>query len=77
MLFHTMPSTPCVSCDTRVFAKHSLLDLKGLLPYIKASGSNFMLFKTTKENIKLLQEELELGGFNLEQMFENKRLSYH
>ncbi len=58
-----------------VFTSHSLLDLKGLLPYIKASGSNFMLFKTTKENIKLLQEELELGGFDLEQCLKVK--DYH
>jgi len=57
------------------FTSHSLLDLKGLLPFIKASGSNFMLFKTTKENIKLLQEELELGGFDLEQCLRIK--DYH
>ncbi len=58
-----------------IFTSHSLLDLRGLLPFIKASGANFMLFKTTKENLKLLQEELELGGFDMEQCLKVK--DYH
>lgn len=58
-----------------VFTSHSLLDLKGLLPYIKASGASFILFKTTKENINLLKEELELHGFDLEQCIKIK--DYH
>lgn len=49
-----------------VFTSHLLIDLKGLLPYIKSSGANFMLFKTTKENFKLLEEELMLGGYTLD-----------
>lgn len=49
-----------------VFTSHLLIDLKSLLPFIKGSGANFMLFKTTKENYKLLEDELSIGGFELE-----------
>lgn len=49
-----------------VFTSHLLKDLKGLLPYIKGSGANFMLFKTTKENFILMEEELLAGGYSIE-----------
>lgn len=55
-----------------VFTSHLLKDLKGLLPYIKGSGANFMLFKTTKENFLLLKEELELGGFEINECLKIK-----
>lgn len=58
-----------------VFTSHLLIDLRSLLPYIKGSGANFMLFKTTKENFKLLEEELQLGGFELEDCMRIK--DYH
>lgn len=55
-----------------VFTNHMLTDLRGLLPAIKSSGSNFMLFKTTKENLKMLEEELMLGGVSIEEAMETK-----
>jgi hypothetical protein len=50
-----------------VFTSHLLTDLKTMLPTIKASGANFMMFKTTRENFMLLKSELELLGFDMEQ----------
>lgn len=58
-----------------VFTSHLLKDLRDLLPYIKGSGANFMLFKTTKENFMLMEEELKLGGFELEDCMRIK--DYH
>jgi len=54
------------------FTNHMLTDLKGLLPAIKSSGANFQLFKTTKENLKLLEEELMLGNISIEEAMEVK-----
>jgi len=56
-----------------VFTSHMLTDLKGLLPIIKGSGASFMLFKTTKENLRLLEEELMQGGITIEEALELKK----
>ena len=56
-----------------IFTSHMLTDLRGLLPIIKGSGASFMLFKTTKENLKLLEEELMQGGISLEEGLELKK----
>jgi len=55
-----------------VFTNHMLTDLRALLPAIKSSGANFMLFKTTKENLKMLEEELMLGNISIEEALELK-----
>jgi predicted kinase len=57
------------------FTNHMLTDLKGLLPTIKSSGANFMLFKTTKENYKMLEQELMEGEVTIEEALQTKK--YH
>jgi len=56
-----------------VFTSHMLTDLKGLLSVIKGSGANFMLFKTSKENLKLLEEELMQGNIEIQEAMELKK----
>jgi len=58
-----------------VFTNHMLTDLKSLLPAIKSSGANFMLFKTTKENYKMLEQELMEGEVTIEEALQTKK--YH
>lgn len=58
-----------------VFTSHLLKDLKGLLPYIKASGCNFMMFKTTRDNFALLEDDLLQGGFAIDDCMRIK--DYH
>jgi hypothetical protein len=41
-----------------VISSHTLLDLKSLLPVFKAAGSHYMLFKSSPQNYKLLEQEL-------------------
>ena len=58
-----------------VFTNHMLTDLKSLLPAIKSSGASFMLFKTTKENYKMLEQELAEGEVTIEEALTTKK--YH
>jgi len=58
-----------------VFTSHMLTDLRGLLPIIKGSGASFMLFKTIKENLKLMEEELMQGDVTIEEAMQLK--NYH
>lgn len=55
-----------------VFTNHMLTDLKNLLLTLKASGANFMLYKTTKENYKKVEEELMQGDVSIEEAMETK-----
>jgi hypothetical protein len=41
-----------------VISSHTLTDLKTLLPVFKASGASYMLFKSSPQNYKLLENEL-------------------
>jgi hypothetical protein len=41
-----------------VISSHTLLDLKSLLPVFKASGASYMLYKSSPQNYKLLENEL-------------------
>jgi len=58
-----------------VFTNHMLTDLKSLLPAIKSSGASFMLFKTTKENYRMLEQELMEGEVSIEEALQTKK--YH
>ena len=55
------------------FTNHMLVDLRGLLPTIKASGASFLLYKTTKENLRMLEEELMQGNISIEEAMELKK----
>jgi len=56
-----------------IFTNHMLTDLKSLLPAIKSSGASFMLFKTTKENYRMLEQELAEGEVTIEEALANTK----
>ena len=56
-----------------IFTNHMLTDLKALLPAIKSSGASFMLFKTTKENYRMLEQELAEGEVTIEEALANTK----
>lgn len=59
-----------------VISSHLLVDMRMLLPNLKASGSSFILIGgTSKENLKLLETELLNEGISLEEAMTTKK--YH
>ena len=56
-----------------VFSAHKPSDFKDLLITLKSAGSSYMLFNTSKENLKLFEEEL--NPFSIEECMNTKK--YH
>ena len=56
-----------------IFSAHKPSDFKDLLSTLKSSGSSYMLFNTSKENLKHFEEELQ--PFNIEECLNTKK--YH
>lgn len=59
-----------------LLSSHLLTDMRMLLPNFKAAGANFLLLGgTSKENIKLLETELNQEGIELQEVLSTKK--YH
>jgi len=59
-----------------LLSSHLLVDMRMLLPNLKAAGASFFLIGgTSKENIKLLETELSQEGISLEEAMTTKK--YH
>ena len=59
-----------------LLSSHLLVDMRMLLPNLKAAGASFLLIGgTSKENIKLLETELSQEGISLEEAMTTKK--YH
>jgi hypothetical protein len=53
-----------------VISAHSLIDLKNLLPIFNASGANYLLFKSSSQNYKMLEKEI--FPFEVDELMELK-----
>lgn len=59
-----------------LLSSHLLVDMRMLLPNLKASGASFLLIGgTSKENLKLLETELANEGIDLQEAMSTKK--YH
>lgn len=59
-----------------LLSSHLLVDMRMLLPNLKASGASFMLIGgTSRENLKLLETELANEGIDLQEAMSTKK--YH
>jgi hypothetical protein len=53
-----------------VISAHTLIDLKTLLPVFRASGAHYMLFKSSPQNYKMLENELL--PYTMEELMQTK-----